>query len=91
MIILLSYKSRPQPLSCGHTVQSPLSPRRVTEVVEPEAEGEPARVRVLQLLLALLHDGLEDGGGDVTVTGTHSDHTACQSRHTCHLNTHAEY
>lgn len=57
-------------------------------MVQSKAEGEPTRIRVLQLLLALLHDGLEDSGGDVTITRTHSDHTACQSGHTSHLITH---
>lgn len=65
----------------------PPSPSLFTEVVETEAEGKPACVCVLQLLLAFLHDGLEDSGGDVTVARAHSDHTARQSRHTCHLNT----
>lgn len=56
-----------------------------TQVVEAQAQGQPAGVCVFQLQLTLLHDGLDNGGGDITVTRAHGDHTARQCRHTCHL------
>ena len=56
-----------------------------TKVVESEAEGKPTGVCVFQFLLDLLHDCLDDGGGDVSVTRAHSDHTACKCRYPSNL------
>lgn len=40
----------------------------LTQMVESQTQRQPASVCVLQLLLVLLHDGLDDGGRHVTIT-----------------------
>lgn len=62
----------------------------LTQVVESEAERQPAGVSVFELLFVLLHDGLEDGGSDITVTGAHGDHPAGQRSHSGHLRVHTQ-
>lgn len=57
----------------------------LTEVVQAQAQRQPAGVGVLQLRLRFLHDGLEDGGGDVPVAGAHGYHPAGQGGHASHL------
>lgn len=57
----------------------------LTQVVESQAQWKPAGVCVLQLLLALLHDGLDDGGGHVAVTRSYGNHTARQCSNSSHL------
>lgn len=56
-----------------------------TQVVESQAQRQPASICVLQLLFVLLHDGLDNGGGHITITSSYCDHTTCQRRHTNHL------
>lgn len=62
----------------------------LTQVVESEAEWQPTGISVFELLFVLLHDGLEDGGSDVTITGAHGDHPARQRSHSSHLHVHTQ-
>lgn len=68
-------------LSWGHWL--PL----LTQMVETQAQRQPASIRVLQLLFILFHDGLNNGGGHVTVTRAHCNHSTCQRCHANHLRT----
>lgn len=62
----------------------------LTQVVESEAEWQPTGISVFELLFVLLHDGLEDGGSDITITGAHGDHPARQRSHSSHLHVHTQ-
>lgn len=57
----------------------------LTQVVQAQAQRQPPGVGVLQFRLRFLHDGLEDGRGDVPVAGAHGYHPAGQGGHASHL------
>lgn len=57
----------------------------LTQVVQAQAKRQPPGISFLQLRLRFLHDGLEDGGGDIPIARAHGYHATSQGGHTSHL------